>query len=407
MSWAMIGAATITTGGALLAGGGGGRNSSQNSSGWSSGSSSSTGTGSTTQSGRNMPVVPEGWEALLMGMRPGAGGLSPAQLTALTGLQGRLGAGSAALANPTYYLSQFADSPATTLEQLYAKYPDMYQRPADVTATMVNAGTGAAFMDPYRNPFEEQVVNSTIADLERARGRSRTAAANRLVAEGAFGGSASALENALIEDDFNRAVGSTVGALRSGNFQFSAGQGQTDASRALAGATANQGAALTAATGNRDASQARQMFDVNSANGNEARRLQAVQGWGNLIGQGQALDTAALLNLMSAGGVGYNQDLTWLRQFLPLFGSESSATGETTSNQTGTQSGSQTGSGYTQGPGPSFGSMVGNFGNLLTGLGRMGWNPFGGTGGSDAGLYPEFTNYNPWSWAGQQISGAY
>lgn len=392
MSWAMIGAAAITTGGSLLAGGGG-RTSNQNSSGYSSSSQ----TGTTTQSGRNMPVVPPGFEELLTSMRPGAGGLSPAQATALAGLTGRIGAGSAALANPAYYLSQFADNPATTLEQMYAKYPTMYQRPEDVSAMMVAPGTGAAFMSAYTNPFDEAVINPAVATLERTRDRSRTAAANRLTAAGAFGGSASALENALIEGDFNRSVGELVGNLKNRNYEFAAGQGQTDASRALAGETANQAAALAAATGNRDAQQQRQIFDANSAITNQGQRLQAVQGWGSLLGQGQVLDSSALMNLMGAGGVGYGQDLAWLSRFAPLFGSESSATGSSTQSGSASEQGSMTG----RGPGGGFGATVGNFGNLLSGLGRLGWNPFGSTGGSDAGLYPSFTQSNPWSWAGQ------
>ena len=402
MSWANVAAAGIAVGGSLLASRGGGRSTNQNSSGTSYGSSSSTGTGtgSTSSTGTQTPVVPEGYLPALLGMRPGMDGLTPAQVTALTGMTGQVGSGTRAMANPSYYFSQFADNPATTLEQLYRQYPDMYRRPENVSALTVTPGTGASFMGAYRNPFENDVVAGVVRDLSRARDRRQTARQSELQAAGAFGGSASALEDALIEDDFFNTLGDTVSGLRARNFEFAAGQGQTDASRDLTGQVSNQGATLAADTGNRDAQQQRQMFDVNSANENMRFRGDMAKSWANTNAMGVSLDNAALSALLAGGGVGLGQNLAWLRQFLPLFGSTNTnnTSSTMTETSTGTQSGSHTGTGSGTGPGPSYGSTVGNIGNTLLMM-----NLLGGMGGNSqpnfgpGGAYPDWTS--PWSWA--------
>lgn len=393
----MIGAAGIVTAGGLIGGAVNRPRTSQTSSGTTYGSTNTTGTGNV--SGRTMPVVPDGWESLLMGMRPGANGLTPAQLTALTGMTNAVGSGTRALSGPANYFREFSDNPATTLEQLYARYPSMYQRPENVSPLTVTPQTGASFMDAYRNPFEEQVVAGVTRDLSRARDRRETSRQGQLQASGAFGGSATALENALIDDDFFNTLGDTVGGLRARNFEFAGGMGQADASRDLSGQVANQGAALTADTGNVDRQQMRQMFDVNSANENMRFRGDMAKSWANAAGLGTTLDNAALSALMTGGGVGSMQDLMWLRQFLPLFGSTNDAT--TTETTSGTQSGSQTGTGTGTMPGPNFGQVAGGMGNTLLMLSLL--NGMGGRGGGadfgapGAGAYPEFLG--PWGWA--------
>lgn len=376
--------------------GGGRRTTTQNTGGssFTSGTSGSTSTGTTST--RAMPVVPQGWEDLLLGMQPGPGGLSPAQLTALSGLTSSIGGGTRALAGPAYYFSQFADNPATTLEQLYARYPDMYARPGNVDPLMVAPRTGASFMGAYTNPFEDQVVARTMNDLDKAFARRRTMMQGQLQAGGAFGGSASALQNALLDEEYFDTLMDTAGGLRSRGFEFAAGQGQSDAGRDFSGQVANQGARLTADTGNVSRLQDRQMFDVNSANENMRLRMGAVQGWGDLVGRGQALDSAALLNLMSAGGIGQGQNLAWLRAFAPLFGQENTGSTSSTGSSTTTSSGNSTGTGATTLPGPRAGNIMGDLGNtllLMSLLGGGGGQPNFGAGGA----YPDFVN--PWAWA--------
>jgi len=263
----------------------------------------------------------------------------------------------------------------------------------------VSARAGAEFMSPYYNPFEETVIAGQERTLGRARDRSRTAAANRLTAAGAFGGSASALESALIEQDFMNTLADSAGQLRARNFEFAGTMGQADANRDLTAQGMNQSSGLTADMSNRDARLRSDMFDVTSANENMRFRGDMAGRWANTLGAGMQLDNPMLMNLFNAGGAGYTQDLNWLRQFLPLFGAENDSSG--TTNQTGTanQTGTSSGTGGTTNS-PGFWGTVGGVGNLLSTMGNLGWNPFASQadfGPAGRGAYPEWTN--PWAWA--------
>jgi hypothetical protein len=101
--------------------------------------------------------------------------------------------------------------------------------------------TGAAGMAAYQNPFEEQVVQNALQDIERSRQMQQMQGSAQAVAAGAFGGSRQGVAQALTNEAALREAGRTAAGLRSEGFQFAAGMGQTDAARALQAQAANQG----------------------------------------------------------------------------------------------------------------------------------------------------------------------
>lgn len=106
--------------------------------------------------------------------------------------------------------------------------------------------TGAQGMGAYSNPWEDQVVGSAMADLERARQGAISSGEVDAAAAGAFGGSRHGVADAQTNEAFLRQAGDLSGQLRSQGFQFAAGQGQTDAARAMQAGMANQNADLAA-----------------------------------------------------------------------------------------------------------------------------------------------------------------
>ena len=99
--------------------------------------------------------------------------------------------------------------------------------------------TGAQYMSAYQNPYESQVVQGTLADIERQRQISQQAQQARATGARAFGGSRQAVAESIANEDYMRQAANTAAQLRSAGFTTSAGFGQTDAARAMEAARAN------------------------------------------------------------------------------------------------------------------------------------------------------------------------
>jgi hypothetical protein len=110
---------------------------------------------------------------------------------------------------------------------------------AGYTPQQIQAMTGAQYMSAYQNPYENQVVQGTLADIERQRQISQQAQQARAVGARAFGGSRQAVAESLANEDYTRRMADTAAQLRSAGFTTAAGFGQTDAARAMEAARAN------------------------------------------------------------------------------------------------------------------------------------------------------------------------
>jgi len=110
---------------------------------------------------------------------------------------------------------------------------------AGYTPQQIQAMTGAQYMGAYQNPYEQQVVQGTLADIERQRLISQQAQQARAVGARAFGGSRQAVAESIANEDYMRQAANTAAQLRSAGFTTAAGFGQTDAARAMEAARAN------------------------------------------------------------------------------------------------------------------------------------------------------------------------
>ena len=112
-------------------------------------------------------------------------------------------------------------------------------REAGYTPEQIQAMTGAQYMSAYQNPYEQQVVQATLADIERQRQISQQAQQARAVGAKAFGGTRQGIAESLANEDYLRQAANTAAQLRSAGFTTAAGFGQTDAARAMEAARAN------------------------------------------------------------------------------------------------------------------------------------------------------------------------
>jgi len=118
---------------------------------------------------------------------------------------------------------------------------------AGFTPSQIMSMTGSQYMGAYQNPYEQQVVQGTLADIERQRQISQQAQQTRAIGAKAFGGSRQAVAESLANEDYMRQAANTAAQLRSAGFTTAANLGQTDAARAIEAARANMANQIAAA----------------------------------------------------------------------------------------------------------------------------------------------------------------
>jgi len=117
-------------------------------------------------------------------------------------------------------------------------------QPQSVTATPL---TGVD-LSGYMNPYSQQVIGSTLSDLNRQQQIQDQADASTATKAGAFGGSRSAVLQSLDDDNFARARASTLANLNQSNYAQAQGAAENDLQRAQAASLANQSAGLQGAS---------------------------------------------------------------------------------------------------------------------------------------------------------------
>jgi hypothetical protein len=171
---------------------------------------------------------------------------------------------------------------------------------AGYTPQQIQAMTGAQYMSAYQNPYEQQVVQNTLADIERQRQISQQAQQVRAVGAKAFGGSRQAIAESLANEDYTRRSADIAAQLRSAGFTTAAGLGQTDAARALQAQLANQGVDLTLEQANAQLRQQAAMANQNAYAQGAGIRQTSVGQLGALGTQQQNLGMTGAQAVMTA-----------------------------------------------------------------------------------------------------------
>lgn len=243
----------------------------------------------------------------------------------------------------------------------------------------VIARTGREFMDAYKNPYEQAVLDTTLDDLRREYDKSVNRSKMAAAAGGAYGGGRHGVFDAENADNYLRTVGSTSAGIRNLGFTNALGAGQTDATRFLGADQGNQqtqagintfnagqlsdvskfnagqgtdvskfnaGNLFTNDTNNANRLQQNNQFNVSSGITQDTAKLGALNDIStNFIAQaGLTSDQAALfrqnaLDLIQAGAISVDQLMDLLRAQTATFGTTGTASG------TGSQSGFSIGGG--------------------------------------------------------------
>lgn len=102
------------------------------------------------------------------------------------------------------------------------------------------------YMDAYRNPYQQQVIDATIADLNNSQAADRAAYARRGGMMGAFGGSRYGLGETNLIDAQGRTRNSAISGLLSQGWRDTLAAGQGDASNANSAGIASMQSATQA-----------------------------------------------------------------------------------------------------------------------------------------------------------------
>lgn len=192
------------------------------------------------------------------------------------------------------------NSAASNAQGILGYTPQTIAAP-QVSAQQVSAPQISASMlsgtdlTPYLNPYQNDVIASTLAQLNQARGLAQNQTNRQATAENAFGGSRSGVANALTNQYYDQDTANTLANLNAQNFSQAQTAAQSDIARLLQAAQANQGAGLTA-------SQANAANALSASNANAGNALSAAQANQNagLAAQTLGLNASSLLGNLSA-----------------------------------------------------------------------------------------------------------
>lgn len=162
------------------------------------------------------------------------------------------------------------------------------------TPDTVTAQTAVGGIQQYFNPYEQQVIDLSMADLERQRQMQMAQMGAQASAAGAFGGSRQGVAQALTNEAFAQQGGQLAAQLRAQGFQTALGASQQDVANQMQAALANQAARA-----------AQEQF----AQGTRLQAQQANQAAG-LQGAGLRLNAAGTLGNLSQTGFNMGQAIT-------------------------------------------------------------------------------------------------
>ncbi len=135
-----------------------------------------------------------------------------------------------------------------------------------------SVSAGQANLDPFTNPYQSQVVDQTLQDLDRARQMSIVGGEDAALGAGAFGGSRHGIADSETNRAFAEQAARTAGQLNAQGFNTALGAAQNQQGMEMGAQQFNVGTDLAAQQANQSA-------------GLDAGRLNLLAGQG-LLGQG-------------------------------------------------------------------------------------------------------------------------
>jgi hypothetical protein len=120
---------------------------------------------------------------------------------------------------------------------------------ANGAQTVTPRSLASTDLSPYMNPYQQEVIDRSLADLDRNTQLNLGQNADKATAAGAFGGTRGAIVDAITRSESNKSAGDLSAQLRNQNFGQAQAAATGDISREFQGALAGQQAQLAAGSG--------------------------------------------------------------------------------------------------------------------------------------------------------------
>lgn len=111
---------------------------------------------------------------------------------------------------------------------------DMATAQGRANSLAANGITGAD-IQKFQDPYQQQVIDAAMRDIEQARGQRRLGANSEAEAAGAFGGDRNAVYNAVLDGEYDRTGANTIAGLRSNGFNAASGLAMQNAGLQMTG----------------------------------------------------------------------------------------------------------------------------------------------------------------------------
>ncbi len=170
---------------------------------------------------------------------------------------------------------------ANTMRRVAGQDAQQVNPSGAISADQISAGQ--ADLSPFQNPYQQQVVDQTMQDLNRARQMSIVGGEDAALGAGAFGGSRHGIADSETNRAFAEQAARTAGQLNAQGFNTALGAAQQQQGMEMGAQQANQQANLGAQQFNVGTDLAAQQ--ANQSAGLDAGRLNLLAGQG-LLGQG-------------------------------------------------------------------------------------------------------------------------
>ncbi len=292
--------------------------------------------GNTSNASIAMPIAPGGyqdaWSKLIQG-----GGQTPGQTAAGNFFTGN-GQEKNNLLDPNanQWYGSLDRAAAISPYATAGGYTSMTPTPQSADPNQVIANQGAAYMNAYQNPYTQQVVDATTADMNQG----LNTGLNSLKASygGQYGNGRQDVAAGQAVGDYTRALGTTIGGLRSQGFNTALAGGQADASNALTASGQNVSNLMGNNQFNAGLQNNANQFGANTT-------LQANRDIMNNSATAAGIGTNAANSAANIGGNQYTQFLQALGAGTPLFGSFNAGANDAAGQQQGTSQGSNSSKG--------------------------------------------------------------
>jgi len=355
--------------------------------------------GPSTSTGQTTSLDPQ-IKGLILNNANRAQGIADQPFQQYNGVLGAPMSGNQNLAQGAASTLNQAGAPALNLAQNGAggllDFHAQNVNPATASTTNANynnatsQGDISGMIGKYQNPYTDQVVNSTMNDLDQMRQREVMGNGQNATLNHSFGGNRTGVADALTNDQFNRTAASTIGNLRNQGFNTAAGLAGNEAGMNQQTALANAQGQYGASQYNAGAANANSQFNASNAQqaglANQAAGISsaginqnAANSLNNIGNSQQAGANNYLSGLLASGGVDQatanNQGQQSYQEFLRSV--QHPYQGQTLLNQSLgllPNSGTTTGTSSTN---PGATGILGGFASLGNTAANLGWNPFG------------------------------